>query len=597
PSPRSVVAGREERPDPPAPAQRHRERGRLARWDRSRVVLDEIARDVGPVEQRERLLRVRADLERLTLGDGAELDLAAVVLDHHTRQPATGAALDPVRQPLGHVAGVRDRRRPESRRRADVERGRLVLVARERGRRVIRPPRRRSDLLPLPERLLGEERHLIDRPATPDRVVRVHVLSRREDSAPKRAARAVRHDHRPRARLVRAHLRPERPVALEELSRAVPVDAEHPLDLAGAGARPPVPRARHRRRLVDELVELRQVQPYDALLQHNDPRYMRVERERETVRPPPDMPHTAPHRQRRRRRRRSRSENEVRHRSTADSRARVFSRRRSDSRRLTASCSSLTIIVPTSGAPPIPPAAPAPAATGTVADSDAVNRPSVSRIEPNSSSRPSSKPCITSRPLSRRIFRSTSAGPFQSGSRFVSPERVLRTLSNIPLMPSMNPCTTRRPASRSQVPAPDTAPTIQLLMPCTVETTPLMPFWTAVLMPVHTDDTYSRTPPQFDSHSDRIVDTTAQHTGLTVLIAPETTDLIVAHTPETICRIPFQTPDQSPRIADVTTLITPCTTDSADLMIADTAENTVCTTGRSAWITGISSPASICTSG
>src|SRR5690606_39640851 len=78
-------------PDPPAPAQRHRERGRLARWDRSRVVLDEIARDVGPVEQRERLLRVRADLERLNLGDGAEHDIAAFVLDHHSRLPATYA--------------------------------------------------------------------------------------------------------------------------------------------------------------------------------------------------------------------------------------------------------------------------------------------------------------------------------------------------------------------------------------------------------------------------------------------------------------------------------------------------------------------------
>src|SRR5690606_20089124 len=153
---------------------------------------------------------------------------------------------------------------------------------------------------------------------------------------------------------------------------------------------------------------------------------------------------------------------------------------------------------------------------------------------------------------------------------------------NIPLMPSMNPCTTLRPASRSQVPAPDTAPTIRLLMPCTVETTLLMPFWTAVLMPFHTDDTYSRTRPQLLVQSEEIADRAPEITDLTVLIAPETTARIVAHTPETICLIPSHTPRQSPRIADVTTLITPCTTDSADLMIADTAENTVCTTGSSA---------------
>src|SRR5690606_34291039 len=351
-----------------------------------------------------------------------------------------------------------------------------------------------------------------------------------------------------------------------------------------------------RRGLIHVLIELGQMHTGGTVRQQHHTSRLNIQVERPPVPPVPPMLQPLPHRQRRRRRGGRRSENEVAHRTTAESRACELRRRARDSSSLIAVRSSRTTSVSTSGPPDagtLPPAT----VTGTAAASEPVSPPNDFCTAPYRDSMPEMKPEMTSSPASARIVSSRFAGPFQSGSRLVRFDSVLRTESNFARIPSMKPCTTLRPASSSHVPAPASAPRTRSFNPVTYDTTLLMPFCTPVLMPSQISDTLDLTEVQALPHSDLISVRPLEIVVRTIVIAPLTSALIASQIPEKICLTPSQAPFQSPRITDTTVLMTPCTTFIAAAIRPCTAPNTVVTTGSSAWMIGISSPAMVEISG
>ncbi len=128
-------------------------------------------------------------------------------------------------------------------------------------------------------------------------------------------------------------------------------------------------------------------------------------------------------------------------------------------------------------------------------------------------------------------------------------------------------------------------------------TTVLIPAEIPFLMPSQMVETMRPIPLQAASQMLRIRFTAFVMMELTMLIAPITTPLMTSQMPERICLMPSHAAPQSPLMIAVTVLMMPTTILRAPWTIGTIACTTVVTTFRTAWIAGTRMSISVVMSG